>query len=41
MKMREWKYLLFLARYHAERLLKKFLQRGEGVYYSRSNVKII
>ena len=33
MKMREWKYLLFLAKYHAERLLKKILRRGEGVFY--------
>jgi len=31
--MKEWKYLLFLTKYHAERLMKKFLKKGEGVFY--------
>ena len=31
--MREWKYFLFLAKYHAERLLKRILKKGAGVFY--------
>lgn len=31
--MKEWKYLLFLAKYHGGRLLGKLLRRGEGVFY--------
>ena len=31
--MKEWKYLLFLAKYHAKRMLKMFLKKGEGVFY--------
>ncbi|WP_458398662.1 RNA polymerase sporulation sigma factor SigE [Anaerotignum sp.] len=31
--MKEWKYLLFLAKYHAERLLRKIINKKEGVFY--------
>ena len=31
--MKEWKYLLFLAKYHTERLLRKFINKKEGVFY--------
>ncbi len=31
--MKEWKYLLFLAKYHGGRLLNRLLKRGEGVFY--------
>ena len=31
--MREWNYLLFLAKYHGKRLLKKFFGNKEGVFY--------
>ncbi len=35
--MKEWNYLLFLAKYHAERLLRNFIKKrresGEGVFY--------
>ena len=31
--MKEWKYLLFLAKYHGERLWKKFWKKGAGVFY--------
>lgn len=31
--MKEWKYLLFLTKYHAERIIRRFLQKGEGVFY--------
>ena len=31
--MKEWKYLLFLAKYHGERLWKKFRKKGAGVFY--------
>ena len=33
MRMREWKYFLFLAKYHVGRLLKGILKKGEGVFY--------
>ncbi|MBO5149506.1 MAG: RNA polymerase sporulation sigma factor SigE [Anaerotignum sp.] len=33
MRMKEWKYLLFLAKYHAERLLRKIINKKEGVFY--------
>ena len=35
--MKEWKYLLFLAKYHAKRLLKRFFQKGESVFYIGGN----
>ena len=31
--MREWKYFLFLAKYHVGRLLKRILKKGAGVFY--------
>lgn len=31
--MKEWSYLLFLAKYHAERLMKKVFGKKEGVFY--------
>ena len=31
--MKEWKYLLFLAKYHAERVLRKMINKKEGVFY--------
>ena len=31
--MKEWKYLLFLAKYHAGRLLRKIINKKEGVFY--------
>ena len=31
--MKEWKYLLFLAKYHAERLLRKIINKKDGVFY--------
>ena len=31
--MKEWGYLLFLAKYHGKRLLKKFFGNKEGVFY--------
>ncbi len=31
--MKEWKYLIFLAKYHAERIWKRFLRKGEGIFY--------
>ena len=31
--MKEWKYMLFLAKYHSDRLLRKLLKKGEGVFY--------
>ena len=31
--MKEWKYLLFLVKYHAERLLRKIINKKEGVFY--------
>ena len=31
--MKEWKYLLFLAKYHLERLLRKFIKKKEGIFY--------
>ncbi|MBQ3030946.1 MAG: RNA polymerase sporulation sigma factor SigE [Anaerotignum sp.] len=33
MRMKEWKYLLFLAKYHAERVLRKMINKKEGVFY--------
>ena len=33
MRMREWKYFLFLAKYHVGRLLKRILKKGAGVFY--------
>ena len=31
--MKEWKYLLFLAKYHEERLLRKIINKKESVFY--------
>ena len=31
--MKEWKYLLFLAKYHFNRLLRNFMKKREGVFY--------
>lgn len=31
--MKEWKYLLFLAKYYAERVLRKMINKKEGVFY--------
>ena len=31
--MKEWRYLLFLAKYHGKRILRKLLKKGEGVFY--------
>ena len=33
MKMREWKYLLFLAKYHAKRVWSRFIHKKVGVFY--------
>lgn len=35
--MREWKYLLFLAKYHAERLLSNLINKKEGIFYIGGN----
>ena len=31
--MKEWRYLLFLTKYHGKRILRKLLKKGEGVFY--------
>lgn len=31
--MKEWKYLLFLAKYHAARVWRKFIHKKGGVFY--------
>ena len=31
--MREWKYLLFLAKYHAKRVWSRFIHKKAGVFY--------
>ncbi len=31
--MKEWKYLLFLAKYHFNRLLRNFIRKKEGIFY--------
>lgn len=31
--MKEWNYLLFLAKYHFNRLLRKIINKKEGVFY--------
>lgn len=31
--MKEWKYLIFWAKYHTGRLLRKLQQKGEGIFY--------
>lgn len=31
--MKEWKYMAFLARYHAGRMVRRLWQKGEGVFY--------
>ena len=31
--MREWKYLLFLAKYHAKRVWSRFIHKKVGVFY--------
>ena len=31
--MKEWRYVVFLAKYHAGRMVRRLRQKGEGVFY--------
>lgn len=31
--MKEWRYAIFLAKYHAGRIVRRLRQKGEGVFY--------
>ena len=31
--MKEWRYVMFLAKYHAGRIVRQWKKKGEGVFY--------